>query len=241
MPLLLPWLAILILLILPPNRRGEAWWIWLPLGCVAALALIPASDWFSLSPLLVILLDVTGALAFGFAAVWLLSSYLGRQHRFLTLLCVLPVLAVFSAPALVARGGWDPEALDESFQTGILLAVSVAVISVALTLAGLLCRSRYRPASLYVWLLVSLTGVWLVVAAPFFVFVMIASPGQLPWLELFTAVLVIAAVSFASLLPFLILSSCSPLFRERLKALLHLDREAPPPVIVPPLNTRPQT
>ena len=40
--------------------------------------------------------------------------------------------------------------------------------------------------------------------------------------------LLMVAVSFATLLPFLILSSVSPFFRERLKALLHLKPEAPP-------------
>jgi hypothetical protein len=38
------------------------------------------------------------------------------------------------------------------------------------------------------------------------------------------------AVSFATLLPFLILSSFSPFFRERLKTLLHLKPETPPAI-----------
>ncbi len=74
-PLLLPWLAILGLLVLKPNRCAAAWLIWLPLGCVIAftLALLPilpaGTDFF---------LDVIAALAVGLAAVWLLSDYLRR-------------------------------------------------------------------------------------------------------------------------------------------------------------------
>jgi hypothetical protein len=34
-PQLLPWLAILALLMLKPNRRASAWWIWAPLGFLA--------------------------------------------------------------------------------------------------------------------------------------------------------------------------------------------------------------
>ena len=64
-PLLLPWLAMLGLLALKPNRCAAAWWIWLPLGCVIAftLALLPVlpsgANFF---------LDVIAALAVGLAA-----------------------------------------------------------------------------------------------------------------------------------------------------------------------------
>ena len=38
MPQFLPWLAILALLLLKPNRCASAWWIWVPLACVAGVA-----------------------------------------------------------------------------------------------------------------------------------------------------------------------------------------------------------
>jgi hypothetical protein len=38
------------------------------------------------------------------------------------------------------------------------------------------------------------------------------------------------AITFATLLPFLILSAASRLFRERLKALLHVKSAAPPAI-----------
>ena len=44
----------------------------------------------------------------------------------------------------------------------------------------------------------------------------------------YRALTVLVAVTFATLLPYLILSSVSPFFRERLKALLHVKPEAPP-------------
>jgi len=226
-PLFLPWLLILGLLMLQPNRRGEAWWIWLPLGCMAALGSLASSDLLSSSGF-GIFFQAAIALAFGFAAVWLLSDYLGRSHRLLTWLCILPTLAGFSILAFVAREGWD-SAASEILQVGILLAVSTLAISVALSLTGLLCRSRYRPVGLYLWLLALLAAVWLLVTAPFFIFAMIASGGQIPWLSFFTVVFAVSGLSFAALLPFLILSSCSPLFRERLKMLLNASREVPPP------------
>jgi hypothetical protein len=38
----------------------------------------------------------------------------------------------------------------------------------------------------------------------------------------------LVTLHFATLLPFLILSSASPFYRQRLKALLHVTPEAPP-------------
>src|SRR5208282_6576796 len=77
-PQALPWLAILALLTLKPNRCASAWWIWVPLACVGGLAsapetvveLLPSSQFG-------VFLDLISALGFGVAAVWLLSSYLG--------------------------------------------------------------------------------------------------------------------------------------------------------------------
>ncbi|MGO9588025.1 MAG: hypothetical protein ACLP2Y_17750 [Limisphaerales bacterium] len=228
-PLLLPWLAILGLLTLKPNRCARAWLIWLPLGCVFVftlelLPILPAgTDFF---------LDVIAALAIGLAAVWLLSNHLRQQHRLLTFLCLLLALAGFSVLAAASRQGWSLMTI-ESLQVGIVLAVGVLASAVALSLGGLICRGRYRPLGLYPWLLVLLAVVWLVIAAPFFLIALIASGGRIAWSGFFVPVLTVATVNFATLLPFLILSSASPFFRERLKALLHMKPEAPP--VVAPL------
>ncbi|MGD0209275.1 MAG: hypothetical protein ABSC89_16885 [Verrucomicrobiota bacterium] len=228
-PLLLPWLAILGLLILKPNRCAGAWLIWLPLGCVLAFILVPlpirpaGTDF---------LLDVIAALAVGLAAVWLLSNYLRQQHRLLTFLCLLLALAGFSVLAFVSRQGLSLLTI-ESLQVGIVLAVGVLASSVALSLGGLICRGRYRPLGLYLWLFLSLTAIWLVMVAPFFLIALIVSGGRIAWSGFFVPVLVAAMVNFATLLPFLILSLVSPFFRERLKALLHVKPEVPPPLNMP--------
>jgi hypothetical protein len=113
------------------------------------------------------------------------------------------------------------------------LAISVFVVAAAILLAGLACRGRYRPSGLYLWIVVSLLALWFVIVTPFFAFAMIVSGGQLPWQEFFLMLLVLTAVSFGVLLPFLVLSSANSLFRERLKLLLHTEREAPPPALPP--------
>ena len=221
-----------------PNRRAAAWLIWLPLGCVfeielALPAFLPEGTNF--------LLDAIAALAVGLAAVWLLANYLRRQHRLLTFLCVLLALAGFSALTAVSRQGSSLLSV-ESLQIGIVLAVAVPASAAALILGGLICRGRYRPAGIYLWLLLLVAGAWLVIAVPFFIFAVIVSGGNVSWnswSEFFIPVLAVAMANYATLLPFLILSSASPFFRERLKALLHVNLATPVPlnalpVIIPP-------
>jgi hypothetical protein len=236
-PLLLPWLGILTLLAMKSNRKGAAWLIWLPICCAAAPTLVP----FSILPSKTsFFLDLIAALAVGVAAVWLLSDWLRRQHRLLTFLGVVLVLAGFSLPAFVAGQGWDLLNI-QTMQTGILLAVSVVVTAIALILDGLICRSRYRPAGLYLWLFVALAAVWLVLVAPFALFVLAFSGGNIEWTQLLAPALMLAMVNFLPVLPFLILSSASPFFRERLKALLHVKMEESPPLAAPLIDPNVKT
>ena len=223
--MLLPWLGILALLLLKSNRNGPAWLIWLPLGLVTAATLTP---WPGLPSGTEVLLDMVGALAFGLAAVWLLANELRRKYRLLTFLCIAPTLLGFSGLGLVSRQ--DVEWLSvEAVQVGIALGVAALVISLAMTVAGFLVRRRYRFWSFCLWLVLLVPAVWLVVAAPFLLVAGLTSGGRIPWGQLVFPVLVVAAITFAILLPFLVLSCVSGLFRERLKALLHAT-QAPPPL-----------
>jgi hypothetical protein len=223
-PLLLPWLIVLGLLALKTNRTAAAWLIWLPIGCVIALSLelqtlLPSGADF--------LLDAIAALVAGLAAAWLLASHLRRQHGFLTFLCVLLALAGFSVLSAVFRQSGSLMTY-ELLPVGILLLMGALITSVALSLVGLICRRHYRPLGIYLWLFLLLAAIWLLITAPFFLMAFISSEGRIAWSQFFIPVLSVATVNFAILLPFLILSSACPFFRERLKALLHIKPEAPP-------------
>ncbi len=227
-PLLLPWLLVLGLLALKPNRRAAAWWIWLPAGCLLAftqapVAILPAGTNF--------LLDIIAALAAGLAAVWLLSNYLRRPNRFVSFLCVWLALVGFSALAFLSLQGGT--FTIETLQVGIVLALGVLVTAAALSLGGLICRGRYRPLALYAWLLLSLAVVWLLVATPLFAWLLRTSAVGFGWNVFFAVLLIVAALHFAVLLPFLILSSASPFFRQRLKDLLHVKPDTAP--VLPPV------
>lgn len=224
-PQLLPWLLILGLLALKPNRCASAWWIWLP-PILAAIFLSlpsvmpPGADFF---------LDVIVALVFGLSAVWLTAGYLRRSHRLLTWLCLLVALAGFSLMAFVAKQGLSLRD-NETLQVGIVLAVAVAVSSLALSLTGWICRRGFRPVFCGIWLLLTMVSLWLLIALPFFLLALAASGSELPWREFFIPVLIVGVAHYAVLLPFLILSGTNALYRDRLKALLNIQPSAPPPL-----------
>jgi hypothetical protein len=250
---LLPWLAILALLALKPNRGWSAWWIWLPLASLAA-----GWHWLGLalqgSPtglpegMLGIFLDVPIALAFGLAALWLLASHLSHRHRFGTFLGMLAVLVVFIGFSFAATAGWglgwepimgllDPRHCSATAVAGefalpflvvpLLLAL---VVAAAMALCGLACRWRQGPWWLCLWLFLSLPAVWVAVSALLRALCRIASPGNVMNYDLFIWIgPFMVAIMFATLLPFLVLSWVNTLFRERLKALIHLEPPKPAP------------
>jgi hypothetical protein len=225
-PRLLPWLVILGLLVLKSNRCAAAWLIWLPLGAVMALTFLPppmpsGANFF---------LDAIAAMAFGLAAVWLLSNHLRQSHRLLSFFCVLLAMSAFSALGFVFRQGLNDMGI-ETLQIAVVTGVGVLASALALSVSGWICRNGFRPLGIYLWLFVSLSVAWLLIAAPFFIFAVMASGGRIPWSEFFLPILGLAAGNFALLLPFLILSSASPFHRERLKALLNVKSEAPPTLL----------
>ncbi len=227
-PKLQPWLLILGLLALKPNRNISAWLIWLPLGCGLALTLLP-----TVLPLgTEMVLDVVGALVFGVSAVWLVSDYLRQTYRVVTWLCVLLALAGFSVLVFLSQQGADLEHFDW-VPFAMLLGLAVFVSAVALSVAGWLCRHRFRLLALCLWVFLSLLVLWLAATAPFFL-VALAAGGRTGVMEFLIPVVCVAAAHFALLLPFLVLSAANPFFRERLKSLLHIQLLPPPLVLTPP-------
>ena len=233
LPVLLPWLAVLLLLLLKPNRCAQAWWIWVPVGCVAgAEAVLRSELGFIPSSLQDMLGGTVGAVGFGLAAVWLIAGYLGWKHRAVAWVGTLLALGGMSLLAFVISQGLEGVG-PQMFQGMILLAAGALVISLAITLAGLVYRGRYGVLRLCLWLITALLAVWLLLTGPFFAFAMIFSPSNVPVLALVGTVFALAGVSFGVLLPFLVLSFVNAFYRARLKDLLHVGREADPPVIAP--------
>ena len=249
-PRLLPWLAILALLALKPNRGWAAWWIWLPLAVLAS-----GSHWLlqTLQSLprnapgeaFEIFLGVPVAWGFGLAALWLLASHLGHHHRLRTVLGSLAVLAVFIVFSFAATAGWglmaeplasllDPRHCAATANVGVMalpllvpLVLPAPVVAAAVALCGLACRGRYRPIGLWFWLALSLLASWIATAALLYRMCHVVLPGLEGHVPFLGIGLFMAAVTFVVSLPFLILSAACPFFRERLKALLHVKPVAP--------------
>jgi hypothetical protein len=237
LPVLLPWLGILCLLLLKPNRCAQAWWIWVPLAALAGLAAaLHSGEDFMPGALRGAIADWLTTGSFGLAAVWLVAGYLGWKHRALAWLGTLVTLTGVSLLSFAVRQAIEGLA-PETVPTGIFLCAGGLVMSVALTLAGLVCRGRYAPLRLCLWLLAALLVVWLLVIGPFFLAAMIFSNGQVQVTALVEAVLSATGITFGLLLPFLLLSFVNEFYRRRLKELLHLGGEQTPPVIERPLTS----
>ena len=218
----LPWFGLLTLLLLKVNRSPQAWWIWLPTVCLLGLGLVLSRTLaFIPSEPLDLLNQMFVALALGIAAVWLTSPYLVRHSRFRTLLGMLLSLAAFSLLAGAVQLDWTAElSLNAVFLA--FLAVFVVVMMVALGLAGFTCRRSFRPMRFALCLLGCSLASWIALASPWLAFAWIMSDGNVSWLETLASLLVLSGVSYGTLLPFLVLSFANPLFRERLKQVLHL-------------------
>ena len=246
LPPLLPWLAILGFLALKPNRGWSAWWIWVALASLAV-----GGPWLQLGlprlpdDVVSVFIDVPRALTFGLAALWLLAPYVGRGRRFGTFLRMLCVLAVFGAFSFAVTAGWSEGAAARlaampgggfpaiaAWAGGVtqmvLLTTLALVITTAMALNGLVCRGRSLP-----WLCLGFAGSLLAVlfaaVALVYVFVRVTSPGGEPSFSFLGIGLLVSVLSLATLLPFLVLSFASALFRERLKTLFSLELQPPAP------------
>ncbi len=228
-PGVVPWLAILGLLLLRRNREAAAWWVLLPLICSYAFQPLLRSllstflnqpwDWFEIA---------AKALAFGVAAAWLVSGYLAWRHRFLAFLGQFLFMAGFGALALACTIDWDTD--FELPVTATMLGISSLAVSLALTFAGLLCRRQYRPVRLSICIVLGLLVFSFLITAPIFVFAMIASGQPAIW-EFVSGILTLVIICVGVLAPFVVLSFASEFYRERLTGLLKIGQPEPPPVL----------
>ena len=225
---------------LKPNRCTSAWWIWVPLGCVAGVGAAP--EWLLELlhlPQAKVLLEMAGTAGFGMAAVWLLASYVAWKHRMVGFVAMLFVQGLFALLLLGLRLGLEGGGY-EALGFGVWVGAGAGIISLGLTLAGLLCRGRYGWLRLSLWLVGMLAGLWLLLMAPFFAIAVVSSEGGIALLDFLPALGLVTALTFGVVLPFLVLSFANGFYRERLKGLLHLGRVAPPPMITPRVPAMPE-
>ncbi len=227
-PGLLPWVGILLLLALKPNRCSRAWWILAPL----ALATLVAGYAGELRSGPRQLLDIVNEISFGIAGLWLLTTYVRRSHAFLTFLLSLLVLVGGSGLVFLLKEGLVFAEAQEWIM-GVAVIIFASASAVALSLAGLLCRSRYGAVRLSLWLMILFLATALLALAPFAIFAIIAGQGGPTLLQFLTIIAIMAAIGFGAMLPFLVLSFANGFYAERLKNLLHVRPGTAPPLSAP--------
>jgi len=230
LPVLLPWLGVLLLLLLKANRTAQAWWIWAPLCGVAGLSgIVPSALASWPSDELGIFQKLVVAIAFGLAVAWLVLNHIRRRGRFVTFLgFVLVLLGSSSFIMLIGHLG-NRDGL--AWPAGEFAVATSLAIAAALTLVGLLCQRGYRPFVLCLWVLVLLLPVWLSIIMLWLMIdaLRLGYAIDRHQIEVWCQdVGGLVRLSFAVVLPFLILSFANAFYRERLKGLLCLRPVAPP-------------
>jgi hypothetical protein len=209
------------LLLLKPNRCGQAWWVGLPLLAVTGLALgVGKFAWPIDNEFREIIHPMLMALGFGWAGILLLvPSALGsvKLDRFG---CLLLGLGVFALLGLAFSRDWERGMFMGimGLICAVLLQFAVFALAAALSLAGWFARRRFNLPGLLKWFLLWLIAVWLVLIIPC---VTLSALGRG---EALVGVLILAGLgSLASLVasvPFLVLGTTNPLYRQRLQQLL---------------------
>jgi hypothetical protein len=235
-PLLLPWLAVLVLLALPSNRDPRAWWIWVPLiGLVllgtglSAIGEELNQEIFSYS------VEAASAAAFGLTVLWLLGTALARRGRALGITLAALAFAAVSLLAFLVSPVSELVADLSRWETAAFLYLALfwltggVVFAGALNLTGRLCRRRPSRVPILLWLVLWLLVMWIAAAWLVSCMTKLISGESFDWTALLVAPVILALVSFATLLPFLILSFTSAFYRQRLQQLMRLPAAAVPP------------
>ncbi|MGC8988713.1 MAG: hypothetical protein ACP5MD_01165 [Verrucomicrobiia bacterium] len=241
LPQFVPWIAVLLLLLLPANRRPQAWWVLVPMGVIWLIDVLlkaatpemfsDANDYLALA---------LTSLAFGVAVLWLLTGYLAGLSKPVVFLVSTLIISASSILAYLIRSD-----LSELVPVTAVFVVALLLLSLltalALVLSALMCKRVYRPPRLLAWFGVFILGGWLVISSPFvivFLVVNLTQGGGPQIFEFLWGVLVFALLTFAVVLPFLLLSFLESHYKERFMALFGLPRfpqhAAAPPQVNPP-------
>ena len=220
-PRVVPWLVILGLFLLKPNRCRQAWWVWLPLLAVAGLGLdVVKCTWPPDEESRETVQSMLMALGFGWAGMLLLAPsapWLRKLGRFG---CLLLGLGVFALLGLALSRDWGQGILSELMDVvcAVMLQFLIFALAAALSFAGWSARRRFTTPGFLGWVLLWLIVVWLALIIPC---VALSALGRGVALA---GVLAIAGlgslVSFVVTLLFLTLGAANPLYRQRLRQLV---------------------
>jgi len=217
-PVVLPWMAVLLLLLLPPNRSVAAWCVMVPLAAVGGLDLCLRHAISSLSSEgLDLLRPAFISAAFGVTALWLAGPYLSGRTRVGLFFLALGTLGLAGVWACAAHPDWRSDTW-ETFAFLGFLACGALTAPLAISLAALVSRKRYSALRLLLWTAVFLAMLW----APLTPLGGLSHPfsGREPLRSTLSLLPPLTSVTLLAVVPFLLLAFTGPNCRGRLLALM---------------------
>lgn len=230
---LLPGLVVLLLLFARQNRNRQAWLVLIPVAVSGAVFYLPFRVFSSFgdgggSPV-----NISSQL-FGLATLWLLGDWLSRFARLKALLVAAVIMVIFTVSEALLQGSGA-----SLLHVSALIAIGPIL---ALVLAAYWCRRRFSRARYIGMLACACVAVMLSVIVTSIALFLVNTGGfaMRMLLSVLIGVPMIAGVTsiflFVFLLPFVLLSFYSSLYRQRFMSLLRLnpvpdlpERSAPRP------------
>ena len=224
------WVVLVLAIVLvKDNRNIRALAVLIPLAVVylgwMVLGLLLGMDSSAKS-----LFDqVAASLAIGLAVLWLLGHKIGKRNRFISFLLAFIIMAVVAAVGMLSYGGLNIS--QEAIVGAILFGVLMLAMLVGIVMAGVCCRKRYGPWRFMLWLgLWTVAGGLVLVLVYFVVIMLIFRIGggldmemlirMLP--QMLIAGVVVGAISYGLVIPYMVLAFRSKLYRERFYGCLRL-------------------
>jgi hypothetical protein len=217
-PTLLPWLTLLGLCLLKPNRDIRAWLVWLPILAMWGLIQL-LQKWLATGndPFRLFMALFPTALAFGWAAALLLPLFRAWPRRLPRSGLPLLGFGFFSLLSLAVSPEWKREIFLDII-CPVTLPFMVVGIAAPLSLARRFASDGFKPLRLLGWFVLWCLVICLLILTP------LATLSLLGDQQALGPVVVVAGVCcFISLLvslPFLAMAAVSPWYQRRLDALI---------------------
>lgn len=235
---LAPWIVLVPLLLLRPNRRLRAWAVLLPLAAVVGLAALLLAAGVMNDYLFI------GVMYFelSLAVAWLISPYLIRMGRLAVLPLVFLMLGVGIAGMLANFAlPFDIDAFPVLMGSCFAFGVALGVATLGLVVAGLVCRKTYRPGRFVVAYGFAMALVGCLFSLPLVVLFTVGSIFSGAGLQILGVVGIYVGFGllgglglYVLILPFITLTAFNSVYRERFQALsgfVRTEMECAPPTV----------
>lgn len=238
-----PWLALLVVLCLKPNRQAGAWTVLAPF--LVLQGLIVLAYWALVhfgagaSPnggFLFALADAVSLLVSAMAILWALSFALQTMPRVAAFFMAVLITAVSAVVGSLCLTGMSPAA---AIGIVFLCALGVGALLVGLVIAGFCCRKRYTAPRFASWLLLWLVAMLalptlpLVMLSALFMFIaMQEAEAVVPILAGGTlTVLGLGVMLYVMVIPFVLLAFRTTCYRDRFYCVFRLQGMLPEPAV----------